>query len=69
MQGREINVFVKSNGKVLFEYRGMLVKHSVYKEISARKIVMNHKELEVVSECEKPLTIIQRQRRGISCNF
>jgi transposase InsO family protein len=69
MQGREINVFVKPNGEVSFEYQGMLVKHSIYKEISARKTVLDHKELEVVSERKKPLTIIQRQRRGISCNF
>jgi transposase InsO family protein len=69
MQGREITVFLKANGSIVFEYQGAIVKHLIHKEIHATKTVLDHKELEVSSERKKPLTIIQKRRRGISCNF
>jgi transposase len=68
MQGMEIDVLEKSNGMVTFEYQGKEIKHSIYGKLAAKKTVLDHKELEALS-VKKPLTVIQKHRRGILCNF
>jgi hypothetical protein len=68
MQGMEVDVLEESNGKITFEYQGKEIKHFIYGKLAAKKTVLDHKELEALS-VKKPLTIIQRHRRGIVCNF
>ena len=69
MQGREINVLQHSNGKVVLEFEGKEIKHSIYKELPMKNTIVDHKELEVLSGRKKPLTMIARHRRGLACNF
>ena len=69
MQGMEVDVLVGVSGKIIFEYNGKAIKHSIYGKIEAEKTVLDQKELEVLSEYRKPLTIIQKHRRRIACNF
>lgn len=69
MQGIEIDVLARANGKITFEYQGKEIKHSIYGKIAWEKTVLDHKELEVLSEYKKPLTAIQKYRKRIACNF
>lgn len=69
MQGREVNIVEGSNGKITFEYQGKKIKHSIYGQLKAKKTVLDHKELEALSNFKKSPSIIQRHRRGIACNF
>jgi len=69
MQGKEVTVIEGVNGEVTFEYQGKEIKHSIYQETALQKTVLDHKELEVLVERKKPLTTIQRHRKGIACNF
>lgn len=69
MQGIDIDVLEGANGKIIFEYQGKKIKHLIYGKIIAEKTVLDHKELEVLSEHKKPVRIIERHRRRISCNF
>ena len=69
MQGMEVSVLEGPEGKISFEYHGKEIKHSIYEEIAVKKTVLDHKELEVFSKYKEPLTVIQRHRKGIACNF
>lgn len=69
MQGLEVDVLEGSNGKITFVYQGKEIKHSIYGKLTAKKTVLDHKELEILPEFKKPLTKIQKHRKGIACNF
>lgn len=69
LQGKDIIILEHSMGMISFEYQGKKIPHSIYQETAARRTVLDHKELEVLSERKKPLTNIQRTRKGIACNF
>jgi len=69
MQGKEVHVLERLDGTITFEYQGRKVEHSIYEETAAKKTVVDHKELEVFAERKKPLTMIQKHRRGVACNF
>lgn len=69
MQGMEITVLEGSQGEITFEYQGKEIQHVIYEEIIAKKTVLDHKELDVFSNKKKPLTIIEKHRKGIACNF
>ncbi|MGB8840855.1 MAG: ISNCY family transposase, partial [Aliidongia sp.] len=69
MRGSEVTVLEGAKGRISIEYEGKKIKYSIYEEIAAKKTVLDHKELEVLAELKKPLTIIERHRKGIACNF
>ena len=69
MQGLEVDILEGSYGKITFVYQGKEIKYSTYGKLTAKKTVLDHKELEILPEFKKPLTKIQRHRRGIACNF
>ena len=69
MEGKEVDVLEKKDSEIIFEYNGRVIKYSIYKEIAVKSKVIDYKELEVLSERKKPLTSIQRYRKGVACNF
>jgi transposase InsO family protein len=69
MQGMEVNVLQQLNGKIVFEYKGKEIKHTIYQEIAMKNTILDHKELEVLPQRKKPPTMIERHRRGVACNF
>jgi hypothetical protein len=67
MQGKEVTVLENSKGKISFEFQGKEIGYSIYHEMAVKKAALDHKELEVLPK--KPLTAIQRHRKGMACNF
>lgn len=69
MQGLYVDVLEGRQGKITLEYQGKEIKYSIFEKLEAKKTVLDHKELEVKVNSKQPLTMIQRHRRGVACNF
>lgn len=69
MQGVEVDILEQSDGKVVIEYQGKKINHSIFGEAPAKSTVLDHKQLEVLPTRKRPHTIIERHRKGMACNF
>ena len=69
MQGVDVDILKKTNGRIIIEYQGQEIKYSVFEELAAKNTIMDHKQLEVLVERKRPHTAIERFRKGMACNF
>ena len=69
MQGVEVDILEQTDGKIVIEYQGKKINHSIFREAPAKSTILDHKQLEVLKNRKRPHTIIERHRKGIACNF
>lgn len=69
MQGVEVDILEQPDGKVVIEYQGKKINHSIFGESPAKNTILDHKQLEVLPKKKSPQTIIERHRKRTACNF